>query len=288
MTLSRFISLGILLFILPVGVYGGQFADQHTDQDADQIGVEAELPHESEMLVRYGGSPQVAFDTTKPFKVFNWNVHKFDNQQTFDSMQKISQTADVLLVQESMMNPPSDRFFNRVMNGFETLGAISFFTEDSSGTGVSTSSRVAAHFALPIRSREVEPVLKTPKMILIQEYKLIDREDTLAVANIHGLNFVPNWKFGVQLDQLAEALADHKGPIVLAGDFNTHNIEKAQLLRRLSQRLGLEYVWMQNNPGGRVQLDHMFVRGLKPKVARVLTELKSSDHFPLWAELRFE
>jgi endonuclease/exonuclease/phosphatase (EEP) superfamily protein YafD len=274
MILSRMICvLAGFAFSLPLGVYA---------QD-----IQAELPHENEILVRYGSTPQIAFDADKPLRVFNWNVHKFDNQQTFDSVQKISNKADVILVQESMMEPQTENLFGRLLHGFETLGAISFYTQGAIGTGVSTSSRAHAQYVLPIRSREVEPVVNTPKMVLIKVYKLIGRQDTLAVANIHGLNFVPNWKFGVQLDQLEAALADHVGPVVLAGDFNTHNVEKAQLVRAMTQRLGLQYVWMKNTPGGRVQLDHMFVRGLKPKVALVLTDWRSSDHFPLWAELDF-
>src|SRR5690606_1151818 len=106
------------------------------------------------------------------------------------------------------------------------------------------SSRFAAISSLPVRSLEKEPILRTSKMILLTEYKIKDSAETLMVANIHGLNFVPNWKFQVQLAQLEMELKKHRGPIILGGDFNTHNIPKLMLMADFAVRLRLDYVAM--------------------------------------------
>lgn len=76
--------------------------------------------------------------------------------------------------------------------------------------------------------------------------------------------------------------ADWRGPVVIAGDFN-------------SERVGLQmaeegYVWLTRRIGPTVawfSWDHVFVRGLaaaKPRSAGVVGDVRgASDHHPVWA-----
>ena len=239
-------------------------------------------------LVFYGQAEHKELDSKKPLRVLSWNIHKLEDINTYQDVFKLSKNSDIMVLQESMMNNVTRDFFGEITIGLETLGAISFNTNSDGGTGVATSSRIQNISATPIRSRETEPILNTPKMILITEYKIKDAKQTLMVANIHGLNFVPNWKFGVQLSQLEVELSKHPGPILLAGDFNTHNPPKTRLLAEMVKRLKLKHIEMPNKKFFRLDLDHIFARGFNVRHASLLHEFTSSDHTPLWAELEFK
>jgi endonuclease/exonuclease/phosphatase family metal-dependent hydrolase len=85
-----------------------------------------------------------------------------------------------------------------------------------------------------------------------------------------------------QAQALLEDAADWRGPVVIAGDFN-------------SERVGLQmaeadYVWLTRRIGPTVawfSWDHVFVRGLAPSTPRsagvVHDNRGASDHLPVWA-----
>jgi endonuclease/exonuclease/phosphatase (EEP) superfamily protein YafD len=142
----------------------------------------------------------------------------------------------------------------------------------------------------------------SPKVSLITEYQLPGDESLLTV-NVHLLNF-ERWgtmKFQSQLDELAEIMADHRGPIILAGDFNTWNKKRLDLVQKLAEKLNLKEVI--DFPAGRttadmafsefnwvfgidknLPLDRVFYRGFKAHSPRILP-YESSDHNPLLVEL---
>ena len=164
-----------------------------------------------------------------------------------------------------------------------------------SATGVLTFSQVA-----PLRSEEIptrwrEFFLATPKVALATEYFLPDGARLLAV-NVHGLNF-ERWgtlKFRAQLTALKGLMAKHKGPLLLAGDFNTWNQRRLRLVTALARDLQLREVeefsgalttgdrqsavvnWLLGIDGT-LALDRVYYRGLSPLMASVLP-LASSDH----------
>ena len=80
----------------------------------------------------------------------------------------------------------------------------------------------------------------------------------------------------------------HRGPIVLAGDFNTWSDARFDLVREIAGRLGLVEISYADDR--RVlflghHVDHVFVRGLDV-VAVNVGPVKSSDHNPVEAVLR--
>jgi len=113
---------------------------------------------------------------------------------------------------------------------------------------------------------------------------------------VHCLNF-ERWgtlKFGAQLAALKALMATHKGPILLAGDFNTWNQRRLRLVTALARELQLTEVgefsgalttgdhqstvvnWLLGIDRT-LALDRVYYRGLSPLSATVLP-LTSSDH----------
>lgn len=75
----------------------------------------------------------------------------------------------------------------------------------------------AAHpvYCCPLRERE--PLLRLAKSALVTVYPLVDGR-LLMVVNIHAVNFsIGVDVYSKQLDPIGEQIANHKGPVVMAG-----------------------------------------------------------------------
>ena len=60
-----------------------------------------------------------------------------------------------------------------------------------------------------------------PKSALYARYRLSNGSD-LVTVNLHAINFTLGTKdFQNQIEQLENAVKKHKGPLIIAGDFNT-------------------------------------------------------------------
>lgn len=163
------------------------------------------------------------------------------------------------------------------------------------GFGVLTAAHAYNLSHCMVQSLHREPLLATPKVALIAEYRLAGVEQTLLTINIHGINFVRSHKFDAQLKQIEEAIAHHPGPIIFAGDFNTWRSQRMVLLEASMARLGLGRVdfavdcdrqlkrFLKSDP-----LDHVFYRGLElvAEETRVLGTAVSSDHKPMVVTFR--
>jgi endonuclease/exonuclease/phosphatase (EEP) superfamily protein YafD len=96
-------------------------------------------------------------------------------------------------------------------------------------------------------------------------------------------------------------MANHSGPILMAGDFNTWNQKRLQLVKEITSEVKLNEV--TDFPMGRttgdlnsdfwneflgvdkdLPLDRFFFSGFKPTSARVLN-FNSSDHTPILVRL---
>jgi endonuclease/exonuclease/phosphatase family metal-dependent hydrolase len=113
----------------------------------------------------------------------------------------------------------------------------------------------------------------------------------LRVRNTRVLAYAVHLETPVQLseskrrDQATAVLddaADFRGPVVIAGDFNSEGV--GQLIARRG------YLWLTRRVGPTVawfSWDHVFVRGLapaRPRSAGVVRDVHgASDHHPVWA-----
>lgn len=235
----------------------------------------------------FGTSQSVAdADALDPdaIRILLWNIHKESDAGWQEDLARLAKGNDVLLLQEvTLLDPLQDVLH---VAGLRWILASSFIYEDND-IGVLTATRVA-----PVANctlRVVEPLIRIPKSAVISWLRLRGTLQTVAVTNVHAINFTLTLgAYHAQLDALGEVLAGHRGPIVLAGDFNTWSAQRFDAVRKVAADLGLvEVTYVDDRRAlfvGR-QADHVFVRGLDVVGSRA-TLVTSSDHNPIEVVLR--
>lgn len=235
------------------------------------------------------GEPEDALPTDG-LDVVVFNVAKGRGRNFDAALAELLPAAEVVLLQEVLL----PRMAPAVCEGHSWLVAPTFSLCARPGepsTGVATGSTARALVGRTAITHASEPVVGTPKASLLSAYALRGRDDTLLVVNVHGINFRPASYLRRQLDALVPAIAGHDGPVIVAGDFNTHHRARLDLLQRFADSLGLRPVF-EGGPGdGRRRhlgwpLDHVLVRGLKVEQAEVVTIRGASDHRPLRVRVR--
>ena len=101
---------------------------------------------------------------------------------------------------------------------------------------------------------------------MISWFPLAGSAETLAIVNIHAINFdLALAGYRAQLTALANVVAQHHGPIIFAGDFNTWSAAREATVAEVLSPLGLHEVRLPSDERsvflGR-HVDHIFVRGL--------------------------
>ena len=217
-------------------------------------------------------------------RILTWNIHKEDDAGWQADLTRFASGSDILLLQEVTLREPIQEILNAA--GLRWVMASSFIYQ-SADIGVMTAAR-----ALPVAictQRFVEPVLRLPKSAVITWFRLPGTAQTLAIANVHAINFsLSLGTYEAQFAAIGDALAGHQGPIVLGGDLNTWTRDREDAVRAVATRLGLvEITFAQDQRtlflGN--QVDHLLVRGLDV-VASQAIPVASSDHNPVTAVLR--
>lgn len=242
------------------------------------------LPKQSTLT--FGAPLEIKPLSTQGLRLFVWNIHKATDPKFPKDFENISYGADLTLLQEAISSAP---FTTALSAANPILGwtlAKSFAIEFDNYTGVATGSHTKALREEALVSTVTEPFVGTPKTILLSEYALEDRADTLLVANIHGINFVTTETYKVQIQQLISKIQTHKGPLIVAGDFNTWNIGRMAYLTKAFRLLDLSRVDVPDS-GDLFLLDHIFTRGLKTRFVFNLNHIDSSDHKPLMVDFLF-
>lgn len=217
---------------------------------------------------------------TNDVNIILWNAHKLEDKNFFYDLKKLSENADLLVVQEAIHTEAWQRAFSSHMP-FDFSFNKSFCWNDTAN-GVLTASRFPLKNNLAILSPGVEPGSFTHK---VSGYSQMIVNGTLVhVINTHALNFNVGFAFEEHIDQLAKFISQSKGPVIWAGDFNTWNSLRFDYLSEKAKTLGLTHVKPASDNRFLV-LDHIYVKGFTAVSAEVLG-LKSSDHYPLKATLR--
>jgi len=222
--------------------------------------------------------------------VLVWNIYKAKRAAWMENFKALRADRDLVLLQEAVVQAPSDSYFNEdycewVMarsHQHPTTGVI---------TGVKTGSVAAAKVSKAYPSIPTEPVLNTHKLLLETHYKVCDCADTLMVLNMHAINFVSTKKFGQHLSQLSGALANHSGPVILAGDFNTWSSQRMKLFLDLAAGADLTEAAMERKrklSHLNQHLDHLFYRGMVLRAVESHDDVSSSDHAPITATFDYE
>lgn len=233
----------------------------------------------SDLLMEFGHAPTIKLSPQHEFTLVTWNIYKGKKEGLYDDLKNIAQTSEFVLLQEFSLNLSQQKLMASLP---ETHWAFAKSFEDSSGwTGVATMSRVQPVVSLPVRSPGAEPLVGTPKMSLISQYKTSHRE--LWIVNLHGLNFdITHAAFEEQIDDVVARLKDYQGPLIFAGDFNTWSSSRMEYLMAKTEGLGLRRADLESPMGWfSTTLDHIFYRGVQLLEWSVMEDVESSDHAPL-------
>ncbi|MBF8999400.1 MULTISPECIES: endonuclease/exonuclease/phosphatase family protein [Vibrio] len=239
---------------------------------------------EEQPLVCYQGHPEQAVDRAGQLNVLVWNIYKQNRDNWAQALTQYSQQADLLFLQEASMTEPLKNWISA--NNWDGAQANAFRVLGES-TGVLNLSKVMPKLACAYT--EVEPWLRLPKSGIYAEYPLSNGE-TLASVNLHAVNFTYGTaEYEAQIERLLERLGHHRGPIILAGDFNSWSSRRMHILTQAFHKIGLEEVSF--SPDNRVTffnglaLDHVFYRGLDLVNAEA-PKSDASDHNPLQVAFR--
>lgn len=226
-----------------------------------------------------GGADEL--DATN-IRLVNWNIHKTTNVRSKADLDSLADGKDLVLIQEASLREETINDIDATKHwsfapGYRTADEI---------TGVMTLSNIKPLTQCSFIT--MEPVLRTPKATSITQYALTSTEETLVVVNLHAVNFsLGVGAFQQQFDQVAEVLSQHRGPIILSGDFNTWRARRMQIVDALAERLELRSLAFAEDHRVRFfgqPLDHIYVRGLRAMNSDTRA-VDTSDHNPMSATL---
>jgi endonuclease/exonuclease/phosphatase (EEP) superfamily protein YafD len=163
-------------------------------------------------------------------------------------------------------------------------------------SGVLTASHIKPKLVESTLSNGTELFIRSQKTVLFTKYPIGPASLELLVINIHGINFKFDLDdFKEQLRYIAEVVMRHDGPVILAGDFNTWRETRLDHLSKIVKEMALvkiDFGSKTNDVGSKFgnPLDHIFISKNKIEVIEgsqdVIVNIKSSDHNPLFVELR--
>lgn len=215
-------------------------------------------------------------------EILSWNIQKASNTGWAEDLAELAGGIDLAFIQEASLQAQIPAVFQAPLHQEFAAG----YTTGSQETGVMTlsSGSPSLHCNLTIR----EPWLGTPKATSVTQFALADREDRLLAINLHAVNFALGLEdFRRQFGALDELLANHQGPVILAGDLNTWSSQRQALVDEFAEKYGLGPVAFspdrRSTAFGRA-LDHIYIRGMRPLAAQVI-EVSTSDHNPLRVSL---
>jgi endonuclease/exonuclease/phosphatase (EEP) superfamily protein YafD len=250
-------------------------------------------------VVKVADFPQSDETLPSTITVVNWNIQKGAHPQFSADLAKLleQENADVVFLQEAR----ADLEQVEPMGGY-FANSWSYPWPGGVMVGVLTLSKISPVNIDPVSTKYREFFVTAPKVSLITEYPLPNGESLLAV-NVHLLNFElwGDLKIRDQLKDLKSILKFHSGPVIMAGDFNTWNENRLELVDEVTTELNLSEV--TQFPGGRktgdlksdflnaiigiqseLPLDRVYYRGFAIKSARILP-YESSDHPPIAVRL---
>jgi len=224
------------------------------------------------------------------FGLLCWNVYK-NNQKhprfkNFLHKEVERRNVDLILFQEASFR--DNHHFDIPHFSYDAAANLEFRGEFY---GVLTASRIESTRAKAYLSEGRESMFGPHKSLLLSEYSF-DNGSTLLVLNVHAINFRENQRYSKELERFLDLLKEHKGPMILAGDFNSWNNKRMNKLQKIAEKLSLTAVSFKET--GKVksfmgkELDFVFYRGVELVDAVVMDEHKLSDHNPLFVCFRRE
>lgn len=239
------------------------------------------IPSLDNVLHRDNKSVEKSIYKGTEYSVLVWNIYKQARKGFYNEIDFIA-SHDISLFQEINETKKWDDF---LVNFPVDYHFATSFLSDGVASGVGIFSKVELATVDFDRSSAREPFIKTPKMAIIGELDIFEKDENLMVVSIHGINFVRNKFFRGQIHRLVERLKSHKGPLIWAGDFNTWNKSRLWYMNYRLKELKLVKAKLKNQNYVkrffRRPLDHIFTRGVQVSEAQALNRKRSSDHNPM-------
>jgi len=220
------------------------------------------------------------------FSLLCWNVYKKNkNDRAFTPfLQKLAtqESLYLCLFQEAQFNGERFSIDDCTYDAAANLEINQVFY------GVLTACRTESISARAYLSESRESLIGPHKSLLVSTYPLHNGQ-TLLVLNIHAINFRENSSYEKELEIFTQKVRTHKGPMIIAGDFNAWNKKRTRALHKLCRELSLETVKFDD---GTVKsfmgysLDFVLYRGLQCLKKKVITEHNISDHHPLLVKFK--
>jgi endonuclease/exonuclease/phosphatase (EEP) superfamily protein YafD len=229
-------------------------------------------------------------ENSEVIKLVVWNIAKAGKPDLAQDLTHLADNNDLILIQEATNGPTISSSLDPLCFG-KSFAKSFIYDYSSEATGVLTAWNSRPTKTDFLRSSAREPLLGSPKMILLNWFKIPGRKEELLVANVHAINFVNIEMFRQQMVDLFARLVTHRGPMIVAGDFNTWSAKRTKILLQLAKQIRLEE--MSFHPDFRTKtfgyaLDHAFYRGLIPTSGEVPSNITSSDHAPILAKFVLE
>jgi len=230
-------------------------------------------------------SSDTKFDHIQEFdpetiSLLNWNIYKGQRANWAVDLKQFSHRHDLVTIQEAHLGDELKELLNR--NNLHWAMNTAFHLRKRA-SGVMTASSVKAISTSGLHQKE--PLIRLPKATLIGHYPVKGMKDNLLVANIHGINFsLGTTAYRRQLEALYREVQHHRGPVIVAGDFNSWSGARIRIVDELVERLKLGSIdWDGKHHSKRLfgnTIDHVFYRGLEP-LTQESWRVSSSDHNPI-------
>lgn len=229
---------------------------------------------------------------SESIKVLIWNIKKTQMKSWKAEFSELSRGKDLFVIQEAYNN---DHFVDTIKSyeGYRwDMGkSFTYARYNNLATGTMVGSSAEPEEVLVTHTPDHEPVTNTPKAMTFAKYGLDHSDKSLLVISVHAINFRENGPFKRNMLQARAEIEKHDGPVLFAGDFNTHLKSRTRYLMKMMKDLRFDEIKFVNGHQ-RMRavitgnfLDHGFVRGLQVKSAEVLGNSKGSDHKPMVLEL---
>jgi len=220
------------------------------------------------------------------FTVLCWNVHK----------KNLGDTGFSSFVHSLMQRYPLSLVLLQEAQIEEDSCAFSAFSYDAAANieinrrfyGVLTASMKESSLAEVHLTESSEGFVGPHKSLLLTTYALPGGE-ALLLLNVHAINFREQRIYEEELHVLMKKAAAHKGPMIVAGDFNAWSRKRTDALHMLRETLSLQTAAFE---AGKVKsfmgypLDFILYRGLRCIETEIITDHGISDHHPLLATFR--
>jgi len=222
------------------------------------------------------------------FEILCWNVHKNNRKdpkfQSFLHKEVERRGIDIILFQEACFR--DNHHFELSKFSYDAAANLEFRREFY---GVLTASKMESVYAKAYLSEGRESLFGPHKSLLLSSY-LFEDGSALLILNVHAINFRENQHYNKELERFLDLLKEHKGAMILAGDFNSWNKQRMDKLQKIAEKLSLKAVNFKET--GKVrsfmgkELDFIFYRELELIEAEVMDEHTLSDHNPLFVRFK--